>query len=192
MDLKTALSGDMFKKKMPKSAFYSPIGGSFFQVVLGNIKHSDNERDVFLHKSGSGGMYLDLESEFSSKEDNIIMEDVDSGFFLGSATNTSKTKRVNTSVVLRSLLSSPNYNIDDDEVVLPPRLLIFLNKKWIDPKIIKISVEVSVKKSFTLNINLLAVEDKSVMTKTQLIRKIFSLVNGFKKTTTPSKFKEII
>ncbi|KAG9286928.1 hypothetical protein G9A89_001166 [Geosiphon pyriformis] len=59
-------------------------------------------------------------------------------------------------------------------------------------KVIKTSVEMSVKKSFALDINLLAVKRKSAMAKIQLIRKIFSSINGFGETTTPSKFEEII
>ncbi|KAG9295817.1 hypothetical protein G9A89_009046 [Geosiphon pyriformis] len=61
-------------------------------------------------------------------------------------------------------------------VVLPSCLPISLDKKWIDSKIIKTPMEVSVKKLFALNINLLAVERKSTTAKTQLIRKIFSLI----------------
>ncbi|KAG9294020.1 hypothetical protein G9A89_019358 [Geosiphon pyriformis] len=65
-------------------------------------------------------------------------------------------------------------------------------KKWIDPKVIKTSVEVSVKKSFALDINLSAIEEKSATAKTQLIKKIFLLVNGFGGAITSLKFKGII
>ncbi|KAG9284978.1 hypothetical protein G9A89_009788 [Geosiphon pyriformis] len=82
--------------------------------------------------------------------------------------------------------------MDDNEVVLSSQLPISLKKKWIDLKIVKTSVEVSIRKSFALDINLSAVEGKSATAKTQLIRKIFSTVNGFEGVTTSSKFEEII
>ncbi|KAG9302317.1 hypothetical protein G9A89_008809 [Geosiphon pyriformis] len=82
--------------------------------------------------------------------------------------------------------------MNDNEVVLSSRLPISLEKKWIDPKIIKTPVEVSVKKLFALDINLSAVEGKLATAKTQLIRKIFSTVNGFGEATTLSKFEGII
>ncbi|KAG9298367.1 hypothetical protein G9A89_003184 [Geosiphon pyriformis] len=63
---------------------------------------------------------------------------------------------------------------------------------WLDPKIVKSQVEVAVRKFFVLNINLSAVEGKSATAKTQLIRKLFSKINGFGETTTPSKFEGII
>ncbi|KAG9304059.1 hypothetical protein G9A89_005969 [Geosiphon pyriformis] len=48
------------------------------------------------------------------------------------------------------------------------------------------------KKSFTLDINLSAVEGKSATAKTQVIRKLFSGINGFGGATIPSKFEGII
>ncbi|KAG9287668.1 hypothetical protein G9A89_004015 [Geosiphon pyriformis] len=54
------------------------------------------------------------------------------------------------------------------------------------------SVKVSVKKSFALDINLSVVEGKSATAKIQFIRKIFSLVNGFGEATISSKFEGII
>ncbi|KAG9300025.1 hypothetical protein G9A89_009753 [Geosiphon pyriformis] len=66
------------------------------------------------------------------------------------------------------------------------------NPVWIDPKIIKTQVDVAIKKSFTLDINLSAVEGKLATAKTHVIRKLFSRINGFGGTTTLSKFEEII
>ncbi|KAG9287180.1 hypothetical protein G9A89_001588 [Geosiphon pyriformis] len=120
------------------------------------------------------------------------MSDIDSGFLLGSAATILKTKQVNTGAVFGSLLGFSNFYMDDNEVVLPSHLSISFDKKWINPKIIKTLVEVSIKKLFALNINLSVVESKSAMAKTQLIRKIFSLVNGFGRATTLSKFEKII
>ncbi|KAG9303553.1 hypothetical protein G9A89_018449 [Geosiphon pyriformis] len=129
MILKRAASGsDMSKKKVPKGAFHSSAGGSFFQkkrVVLNNVKHLGGERNVFLYKPGSGSMYSDLKSESNSGENNIAMEDINSGFFLGSATNTPKAKKVNTSVVLGSPLGFSNYSMNNNEIMLPSYLSIF-------------------------------------------------------------------
>ncbi|KAG9303436.1 hypothetical protein G9A89_013762 [Geosiphon pyriformis] len=83
--------------------------------------------------------------------------------------NTPNVKHFNTGAAISFFLSSINYDIDDEE-----------------------KVEVAVKKSFALNINFLAVEEKSAMAKTQVIRKLFSGINGFGGATTSSKFEEII
>ncbi|KAG9304441.1 hypothetical protein G9A89_020003 [Geosiphon pyriformis] len=66
---------------------------------------------------------------------------------------------------------------EEEEIFLPPHRSFSLDKAWIDPKIIKTQVEVAVKKSFTLDINLSAVEGKSAMAKTHVIRKLFSRIN---------------
>ncbi|KAG9292285.1 hypothetical protein G9A89_009097 [Geosiphon pyriformis] len=133
----------MSKKKVPKGTLYGPAGGSFSQkkkVVLGNIKHSGNEKNISLVKLSSNSMYSDMDSEFSCNEDNIVIKSVNK-------------KEVE---------------------LLPPPLGISLEKKWIDPKIVKMPVEVSVRRSFALDINLSMVEGKSATTKTQFIKKIFS------------------
>ncbi|KAG9286856.1 hypothetical protein G9A89_012406 [Geosiphon pyriformis] len=188
-------SSTTLKKKAPKGAFHGLADDFFSQkkkVVLGNVKHSGDERDISLSKSGSNdSVYSDVES-LSGEDKDVSMSGMNGGSFLGSAAITSKTKQVNTDVGFGSPLGSPNSYIDNDEVVLPSCLPISLKKKWIDPKIIKTLVEVLIRKSFALDINLSAIEDKSAMTKTQLIRKFFSMVNGFGGGTTPSKFEEII
>ncbi|KAG9295869.1 hypothetical protein G9A89_006608 [Geosiphon pyriformis] len=188
-------SSSTSKKKAPKGAFYGSAGGLFSQkkkVIIGNIKHSSNKRDISLSKSESGdNIYSDVNS-LSDDDENIGMSGVNDGSFLGSAATTLKVKWVNTSVVFGSPLSSSNFYIDNNEVVLLPCLFISLEKKWIDPKVIKTPVEVLVKKSFALDINLSAIEGKLAMTKTQLIRKFFSSVNGFGGATTSLKFERII
>ncbi|KAG9284386.1 hypothetical protein G9A89_023643 [Geosiphon pyriformis] len=193
--MKATANSTTSKKKALKSAFYGPAGGFFSQkkkVVIGNVKNFGNKRDISLSRSGfDNSVYSDVES-FSGEDENVSMFGIDDGSFLGSAATILKMKQVNTSAVFGFPLSSPNFHMDDDKVVLSSCLPISLNKKWIDPKIIKTPVKVSIKKSFALNINLLAVEDKLAMAKTQLIRKNFSSVNGFGGATTLSKFEEII
>ncbi|KAG9285757.1 hypothetical protein G9A89_013182 [Geosiphon pyriformis] len=146
MDMETTASSTTPKKKAPKGAFQDSAGGSFSQkkkVVLGNVKHSGDEKDISLSKArSSGSVYSDVES-LSGKNENVSMSGID-------------------------------------------------EKKWINSKIIKTPVEVSVKKSFALDISLSAVESELAMAKTWLIRKIFSTINGFGKATTFSKFEGII
>ncbi|KAG9292962.1 hypothetical protein G9A89_016324 [Geosiphon pyriformis] len=169
MDLKTVSSSDMSKKKVPKDVFYGPTGEK--KVVLGNVKHSGDEKDISLSKSGpDNSVYSNVDSLFDDNED-IGMTDVNRRFLLGLVATTPKVKCINTGTMFGSLLGSPDFTIDDDEIT---------------------SVEVSIKKSFALDINLSAVEGKSVMAKTQLIRKIFLTINGFGETTIPLKFEEII
>ncbi|KAG9300290.1 hypothetical protein G9A89_011363 [Geosiphon pyriformis] len=183
------------KKKASKSAFHGLASGFFSQkkkVILSNVKHSGNEKDISLSKFGSGNhVYSNVKSLFGENED-VSMFGVNGESLLGSAVTTLKAKQVNTGAGFGFPLSSSNFYMDDDKVVLLFHLPIFLEKKWIDPKIIKTFVEVLVKKSFTLDINLSAVEGKLAMAKTQLIWKIFSTVNGFGGATTPLKFEEII
>ncbi|KAG9284425.1 hypothetical protein G9A89_023682 [Geosiphon pyriformis] len=195
MNLKTVLGGNMLKKKVPKNAFHGPADGFFTQkkkLVLGNIKHSGDEKDISLSKSGpDDSVYSDVDS-LSSDDENVGMIGVNRGSFLDSAATTPKVKCVNTDTMFGFPLGSSDFTMDDDEIVLSSHLFIFLKKKWIDPKIIKTSVKVSVKRLFALDINLSAVKKKSAMAKTQLIRKIFSIVNGFGGATTLLKFEEII
>ncbi|KAG9291876.1 hypothetical protein G9A89_012161 [Geosiphon pyriformis] len=121
-----------------------------------------------------------------SVADNILAGGGD-GSLLSLAATTSKAKRVKNNLDCGSPLGFLDYNMDNnDGGPLFPSLGIFLNRIWLDPKIIKTQVEVAVKKSFALDINL------SATSKTQIIRKLFSRINGFGGATTPSKFKGII
>ncbi|KAG9304735.1 hypothetical protein G9A89_003909 [Geosiphon pyriformis] len=177
MNLKAASSSDMSKKKASKGTLYGSADGFFSQkkkIVLGNVKHSGNERDISLVKLGSSGMYSDMDSESSCGKDNMILEGVNNGSLLDLAATTSKAKRVDSNMVFGSLLGSPNYDMNKKVELLLLPLDISLEKKWINPKIVKTSVEVSVRKFFALDINFLAVEDKFATAKTQFIRKIFS------------------
>ncbi|KAG9285159.1 hypothetical protein G9A89_004374 [Geosiphon pyriformis] len=187
MNLKAALGGNMSKKKVPKGAFYGPAS-----VVLGNVKHFGDEKDISLSKSGPGNnVYSNMDS-LSGNDKDVGMTGVNGESLLGSAVTIPKIKHVNTGTMFGSPLGFSDFTMDNDEIVLPFCLSISLEKKWIDLKIIKISVEVSVKRLFALDINFSAVEGKSAMAKSQLIKKIFSMVNGFGGATTPSKFEGII
>ncbi|KAG9287190.1 hypothetical protein G9A89_001598 [Geosiphon pyriformis] len=178
----------MSKKTVAKSAFSGPAGSSFAQkkkVGVGNIKHSGNEKNISLvRSSANGGEFSDMNSKSSDNGDGsggaISIVGVSGGFFFGSAATTSKAKQVKPDMTLSSSFSFPNYDMDKER------------RFGLIPKIVKTPVEVAKNKSFTLDINFLAVKDNSITAKTQLIRKIFSKVNGFEEATTPLKFEEII
>ncbi|KAG9300255.1 hypothetical protein G9A89_011328 [Geosiphon pyriformis] len=147
----------MSKKKDLKMLFMKK------KVVLGNIKHSSNKRDIFLSKSGpNDNVYFDVESLFGDDK-NVSMFGINGESLLDLTVTTFKIKQVNTGAVFGFPFSSSNFYMNDDKV-----------------------------KSFILDINLSAIEEKSATAKTQLIRKIFLLVNGFGGATIFSKFKEII
>ncbi|KAG9303271.1 hypothetical protein G9A89_013597 [Geosiphon pyriformis] len=76
--------------------------------------------------------------------------------------------------------SFDNGDFLDEFALLPPSLLL------------KSLVQVSVHKSFTLDIDLVAVAGKFFQEKSNFIKKIFLGVNGFVETFTPSKFGGII
>ncbi|KAG9304013.1 hypothetical protein G9A89_005923 [Geosiphon pyriformis] len=134
-----------------------------------------------------------MESNSGDSVANSILAGGDNGSLLGSAATTPKVKRVKNDLDCGFPLGSLDYNMNDDNGgSLPPLLGIPLEKMWLDPKIVKSQVEVAVKKSFALDINLSSVEGKSATAKTQLIRKLFLKINGFGGVTTPSKFEGII
>ncbi|KAG9298347.1 hypothetical protein G9A89_002835 [Geosiphon pyriformis] len=175
MDSKAASSGSMSSKKTFKSVFHGPANGFFSQkkkTSLGNVKYSGDEKDISLKSGSSASVYSDVES-LSGDDEDVSMSGGFNDSLLDSAVNTPKAKRVNTSVNFGSLIGSSDFEIDEKvKPFLPPLMKkIPLDKIWIDPKIIKTPIEMAVKKSFALDINLSAIESKSVMAKTYLIRK---------------------
>ncbi|KAG9295041.1 hypothetical protein G9A89_017835 [Geosiphon pyriformis] len=134
---------------------------------------------------------VSVDGQFTSMDTNG--EAFDGRATSDSQMNMPNAKRFNTSAAISSSFGSINYNMDDkEEVFLLSRLFFSLEKMWVDPKIVKSQVEVTVKKLFALDINLSAVKGKSVTAKTQVIKKLFSTINGFGGATTLSKFEEII
>ncbi|KAG9295454.1 hypothetical protein G9A89_013483 [Geosiphon pyriformis] len=73
---------------------------------------------------------------------------------------------------------------DNDDVLLDASLVI--------PPPLKNLVNVSVRKSFALDLDLKAVEGNSAQEKLKKIRSLFSGINGFGRASTPSKFSGII
>ncbi|KAG9284318.1 hypothetical protein G9A89_007473 [Geosiphon pyriformis] len=187
----------MLNKKAPVDAFSGFTGGPFSQkkrVSLYHMIQSGNKHETALAKPYSkGSQYSDMESDSGNSVASDILAGGGDGSLLSSTATIPKAKSVKNNLNCGSPFSFLDYNMDnDDGGPLPPSLGISLDRIWLDPKIIKTQVEVAVKKSFTLDINLSAVEGKLAMSKTQVIRKLFSRINSFGGATTSSKFEEII
>ncbi|KAG9291884.1 hypothetical protein G9A89_012169 [Geosiphon pyriformis] len=167
MDLEAVFSDSISKKKVSKGAFHGSAGGFFTQkkkVIFGNVKHFGDKWNISLKSGSDNSAFSDVKS-LSGDENDVDMSGGGNGSLLGSAVNTPRTNRLSTGMDFGSPLSSPNFVMDK---------------------------EMPVKKFFALDINLSVVESKLVMAKTQLIRKIFSKINGFGGATTSLKFEEII
>ncbi|KAG9304673.1 hypothetical protein G9A89_021453 [Geosiphon pyriformis] len=97
-------------------------------------------------------------------------------------------KRIVTKRVLGKPLSTIDFGrkSNDDDDVLDNSILL------LPPLLLKPSIQISVCKSFALNIDLVAVSGKSSQKKLHFVRKLFSSVNGFGGAFTPSKFGGII
>ncbi|KAG9304114.1 hypothetical protein G9A89_006024 [Geosiphon pyriformis] len=160
----------MFKKKAPKGALYGPVSGTFSQkkkVFVDNIKHSEDEREILLVRLGiSESMYSDMDSEFNNNEAGGFVVGSNGGFLLGSAASTSKARKRNNGLISGSPVGIIDFEINEKVGSLLPSLNFSLDKKWIDSKIVKTQIEVLVKKSFALDINLSAMEEKSATAKT--------------------------
>ncbi|KAG9291306.1 hypothetical protein G9A89_021808 [Geosiphon pyriformis] len=111
--------------------------------------------------------------EFSSDDIKIISKDL---------------KRVVTKHTLRKPLGTINFDLenDDDDDILDGSLSFPLSFSF------KHIVQVLVRKSFALDIDLEVVANKSSQEKLAYVRKIFSDVNGFGGASTLSKFGRII
>ncbi|KAG9293148.1 hypothetical protein G9A89_010485 [Geosiphon pyriformis] len=187
----------MSNKKALVGASSGSVGGLSSQkkkVFLRHMSQSGDRNKAVLAKSHSGGsQYSDMESDSGNSVAGGILAGSDNGSLLGSAVTTPKAKRVKNNLDCGFPLGSLDYNMnEDDGGPLFSSLGIPLEKMWLDPKIVKSQVEVAVRKFFALDINLSAVEGKSATAKTQLIRKLFSKINGFGGATTSSKFEGII
>ncbi|KAG9290068.1 hypothetical protein G9A89_010374 [Geosiphon pyriformis] len=98
----------------------------------------------------------------------------------------SKEPNVKTTKALGKPLDKINFSSydDNDDVLLDTSLEL--------PSPLKNLVTVSVRKSFTLDIDLDKIVGKSSQEKLMVIRKLFLKINGFGGTSTASKFAEII
>ncbi|KAG9289141.1 hypothetical protein G9A89_022450 [Geosiphon pyriformis] len=156
------MSGPGAKRRLARVSTTGSVGGDSTQKVrksLSTIKSSSMDKNL-----KNGGSVCE-DGQFASIN-------TDGGTSNGKSTsdsqmNTPNAKRFNTGAAIGSPIGSINYDMNDEkEVSLPSRLSFSLEKVWVDSKIVKFQVEVTVKKSFTLDINLSAVERKSAMAKT--------------------------
>ncbi|KAG9285949.1 hypothetical protein G9A89_002369 [Geosiphon pyriformis] len=141
-NLEAASSGSMLNKKAPVGAFSGSTGGPSSQkkrVSLCHMIQSNDKQETALAKPYSKrSQYSDMESDSGDNVAGDILASGDDGSLFGSAATTPKTKRVRNNLDYSSPLGSLNYNMDDDDGgPLPPPLGIFLDKIWLDPKIIK-------------------------------------------------------
>ncbi|KAG9303141.1 hypothetical protein G9A89_005099 [Geosiphon pyriformis] len=172
------MSGPGAKRKLARVSTTSSVGEGSIQKIrksLSTIKSSSVDKNL------KDGRSVCEDRQFASM-------DMDGGISDGKSTsdsqmNTPNAKCFNAGAAIGSSIGSINYGMNDEKEVSLPLL---------DPKIVKSQVEVAVKKSFALDINLSAVEGKSATAKTQVIKKLFSTINGFGGATTPSKFEGII
>ncbi|KAG9287080.1 hypothetical protein G9A89_023045 [Geosiphon pyriformis] len=183
------MSGPSAKRRSARVLTTSSVGGGLTQKVkkpLSGVKLSGTDKNLKV------GEPVSVDGQLTSMDMNE--EAFDGKATSDSQMNTPNAKHFNTGAVIISLLGSINYdmNNDEEEVSFPPRLSFSLEKMWVDPKIVKTQMEVAVKKLFALDINLSAVERKSATAKTQVVRKLFSGINGFGGATIPSKFEGII
>ncbi|KAG9287494.1 hypothetical protein G9A89_023866 [Geosiphon pyriformis] len=89
-------------------------------MVLGNIKHFSDKKDISLSKFGPGNSVYSNVNSLSGDDEDISMADVNSGFLLGLAATTFKAKHINTGTVFGSPLGSPDFIIDNDKIALLP------------------------------------------------------------------------
>ncbi|KAG9290569.1 hypothetical protein G9A89_020939 [Geosiphon pyriformis] len=133
------------------------------------------------------------ESESIDMEKKYLVEktSVDYGesgaFTEGDPNQTPKGLRVKTKKVLEKPLGVIDYGtVNTDNDVLDNSFLL------LPPLLVKLFVQVPVRKSFALDIDLVVVAGKSSQEKLSFIRKIFSSVNDFGGASTSSKFGGII
>ncbi|KAG9298052.1 hypothetical protein G9A89_008411 [Geosiphon pyriformis] len=160
----------MSKKKTPKGALHEK------KISVSNIKHSGDKKKISLTKFNiNENIYSDINSEFSNNKLDGTELSSGGASFLSLAVTTPKAKKVIIDLVSGFLIGTIDFGMNENIIHLPLPLNISLEKRWIDSKVVKTQVEVPIKKSFALDINLSAVKEKSVTAKTQFIRKFFSL-----------------
>ncbi|KAG9300604.1 hypothetical protein G9A89_005204 [Geosiphon pyriformis] len=98
---------------------------------------------------------------------------------------TPKSSKIQTKKALSKPLGKINFLDDNGDDIL-------LDKSVVLPFPLKNLVNVSVRKSFALNIGLNKVAGKFSQEKYTVVRKLFSEINGFGRVSTPSKFAGII
>ncbi|KAG9306300.1 hypothetical protein G9A89_018183 [Geosiphon pyriformis] len=163
------MSGPSVKRRSARVLTTGSVGGgSGYKIKKPSGGAKLSSSGTTLESGGSGrvvGQFNGMDTDEKASEGEGVPN---------SKMNTPQAKHFNNSAIIGSPFGSINYDMEEKEEVF---LLL---------------LEVTVKKSFTLDINLSAVEKKSATAKTQVIRKLFSGINGFGGATTSSKFEGII
>ncbi|KAG9302898.1 hypothetical protein G9A89_022314 [Geosiphon pyriformis] len=147
--MKATASSTTLKKKALKGAFYGPTGGSFSQkkkVVFGNIKHSGDERDIFLSKSGSSGsIYSDVES-LSGKDEDVSMSGMNGGSLLEKSMEMTASLAREKGININSDLKKQEMRSDQAVVIkeilidMPKNIIVTAVTKFGEIKSIKIQL----------------------------------------------------
>ncbi|KAG9302257.1 hypothetical protein G9A89_008748 [Geosiphon pyriformis] len=160
------------------------------------LKDSATSKLVLSNRAVSGSWGSDAgdttESDSVDMEEKCLVEETSvnygekSLFMKGDSNQTPKSLRLVTKKALSMPLGKKNFldDVSDDD--------IFLDTLVIFPSPLKNLVNVSVRKSFTIDIKLDKVAGKFSQKKLVVVRKLFSKVNGFGGISTLSKFSEII
>ncbi|KAG9293805.1 hypothetical protein G9A89_019143 [Geosiphon pyriformis] len=129
---------------------------------------------------------IDIEKECLVEETSVNYGKNDA-FAEGDPNQMPKGLHVKTKKMLKKPLGVIDYDtVNTDNDVLD-------NSFFLPPPLsVKPSVQVSVRKSFALDIDLVVIAEKSSQKKLSFIRKIFLSVNGFGGASTSSKFSGII
>ncbi|KAG9292674.1 hypothetical protein G9A89_008260 [Geosiphon pyriformis] len=132
-----------------------------------------------------------IESNSVNMEEECLIEETsfDHGDSRAFARKNSEQTPKSSKILIKRTLGKPlkkiNFlgdNIDD----------ILLDKPVVFPPSLKNLVNISVRKSFALDISLDNIVGKSVQEKLVVVRKLFSRINGFGGASTPSKFAGIV
>ncbi|KAG9286677.1 hypothetical protein G9A89_012227 [Geosiphon pyriformis] len=157
----------------------------------GVLKNDTFSKLVLFRKAKSEAGNITESNSVNIKEECLVEEtSVDYGkrslFIEGNSSQTPKDPRLVTKKALDMLLEKINFLNNDDNND------IFLNIPVVLSPSLKNLVNVSVWKSFAMNIELDKMARKSFQEKLVVVRKLFSKVNGFEGVFTLSKFSEII
>ncbi|KAG9284844.1 hypothetical protein G9A89_003767 [Geosiphon pyriformis] len=170
-------------------------GDGFKSVVLRKKKWSGTLEDS-LGKEKL--VFNSLETSDTTESDSIDMEEEclveetsfnygeDIAFADGDLNQMPKGSKIKTKKALSKPLGKINFSVGSDKNSVLFNTLLMLSSS------LKNLVNVSVRKSFVLDISLDNVAEKSAQDKLAVIRKLFSKINGFRRTSTSSKFFGII
>ncbi|KAG9293315.1 hypothetical protein G9A89_007561 [Geosiphon pyriformis] len=160
---------------------------------------SNGSRPVFSRKKkrggvledGFGGNIVGPKSDSIDIEKECLMEETSfdygkDGVFAGNTDQTLTGLKVKTKKTLGKPLGKIDFSLSDNDNN------VFLDAPLELPLSLKNLVNISVHKSFTLDIGLNKMVEKSFQKKLQIVRKLFSKINGFGEASTLSKFAGII